>query len=530
MIRITQLKMSIEEDPSLLRQKIASILKLGKSVEFTYHIHKRNIDARKKEEIYFVYTVDVSCAQEKNVLKRRFPNVSRAPIISRKPLEKGINYLKNPPIIVGFGPAGMFSALLLAQYGFCPIVLERGESVENRSKKVNTFFKEAILDEESNIQFGEGGAGTFSDGKLTARSKDVRVQKIYDVLTHFGAPKEISYESHPHLGSDRLKGIIKNIRNEIIRLGGEIHFNSKVEQLIIENNQIKGVQTKDKTYASNLVLLALGNSARDSVQTFYKQGIAMEAKPMAIGFRIEHKQDFINQSMYHKYASHPSLQAASYRLAHQSAQGKGIYTFCMCPGGSVVAATSLKNRVVVNGMSNYARNEDNANSAILVQIDESDYGNDIFDGMNYLDRLERKAFEFGGSNYQAPCQSVQDYLNNKLTMNFKEVNPTYPIGVKFANLNELFSEDINRLLKEGIRNFNQKIKGFSDESAIITGVETRSSSFIRILRDKKSLQSINTIGLYPCGEGAGYAGGIISSAIDGFKCAEEIIQNYNYDK
>lgn len=530
MIRISQLKMHIEEDPNSLENKIREKLKLNKRTSFTYKIHRRNIDAREKDNIYFVYSVDVSCDDEEKILRKHIKDVVKSPIHSTKMLSKGVRYLKNPPIVVGFGPAGMFASLLLAQYGYCPIVLERGEDVDTRSEKVKSFFEEAILDEESNIQYGEGGAGTFSDGKLTARSKDPRVQKIYDTFVRFGAPKEIAYESFPHVGSDKLKGIIKNIRKEIIRLGGEIHFNTKMESLIIEDGNVVGVHTKDKDYYSTQVILALGNSARDTVKNLYAQGVTMESKPLAIGFRIEHKQKNIDKALYHTYANHPSLQAASYRLTNTADNGRGVYTFCMCPGGSVVAATSLKEHVVVNGMSDYARDKENANSAVLVQVNAKDYGDGIFDGMHYLDNLEKQAYQLGGSNYKAPCQRVIDYLKNEKSQSLGNVKPSYPLGVTLANLNVLFSNEMNDALKQGLLNFDKKLEGFASEDAIITGVETRSSSPIRIVRDINTLYSTSVNGVYPCGEGAGYAGGIVSSAIDGLRCAEKLISEYNYEK
>ena len=530
MLRVTQIKMDIEEDISLLEKKIREKLKLNKRISFTYKIHRRNIDAREKDHIYFVYSVDVKCSEEEKILKKHLKDVTRISNQGNKVISKGVQYLKNPPIVVGFGPAGMFASLLLAQYGYCPIVLERGEEVEARTKKVETFFKEAVLDEESNVQYGEGGAGTFSDGKLTARSKDPRVQKVYDTFVRFGAPKEIAYESFPHVGTDNLKKIVKNIRKEIIRLGGEVHFNTKMESLLMEDGKVCGVRTKEKDYYSSQVILALGNSARDTVLSLHLQGVSMEAKPLAIGFRVEHKQSFVNKALYHSYANHPSLHAASYRLTNTAQNGRGVYTFCMCPGGSVVAATSLKDHVVVNGMSDYARDKENANSAVLVQVNSNDYGDGVLDGMYYLDALERKAFELGGKNYKAPCQRVVDYLKNEKSTHLGNVHPSYPIGVTLENLNTLFSDEMNEALKEGLLAFDKKMQGFASEDAIITGIETRSSAPIRMVRDKETLNSISVLGVYPCGEGAGYAGGIVSSAIDGLKCAEKIISEFNYEK
>lgn len=524
MIRVSQIKISVlENQEQSLKQKIAQKLKITNEQLLSYHIHRRNIDARDKDMLYFVYSVDVETSQESFILNRRIKDVTATPKAFKLDLKCGMKSLKHRPIVVGFGPAGMFAALLLARYGYAPIVLERGEAVDKRSESVDAFFGQGILNEESNIQFGEGGAGTFSDGKLTARSKDPRVQFIYDTLVEFGAPKEIAYDRMPHVGSDKLKAIVKNIREAIIQLGGEIHFSCRVDALLVEQGSIYGVIANGKTWESNQVILALGNSARDSFVTFHHQGLAMENKPFAIGMRIEHKQEWVNKTQYHRFYKHPSLSAASYFLS----DGKGVYTFCMCPGGTVVAATSLKNHVVVNGMSNYARDLENANSAVLVQVDESEYGTQLFDGMRFIDTIEKQAFQLGGSNYKAPAQRVVDYLENKPSKSIKAINPSYPLGVTLCNLNELFPDTLNQKIKQGLFTFEKKMNGFISEDALLSGVETRSSCPIRIIRDKETLNSISIKGVYPCGEGAGYAGGIVSSAIDGMKCAEKIIEQFH---
>lgn len=523
MIRVTQLKLTLDDDISLLEEKIIKKLKLNKNEIFTYKIHKKNIDARKKDCIYFVYSVDVDIENENKILSKKLKDVSVVEKIKYS-VYKGENRMAKQPIVVGFGPSGMFAALLLAQNGYRPIVLERGEEMAKRKQSVETFYKHAILNEESNIQYGEGGAGTFSDGKLTARSKDIRVQKVYETFVEFGAPEEILYDSFPHVGSDKLEVIITNIRKKIIELGGEVHFSCRVDELIVENNQIKGVICGNQKYESDHVILAIGNSARDLVYTLHKQSVAMEAKPLAIGVRIEHKQEWVNKALYHDFYNHPSLSAASYRLTYQGKDKRGVYTFCMCPGGEVVCATSLKEHVVVNGMSNYARDKENANSAILVQVDNRHYGDGLFDGIKFIDELEKKAFILGGNNYQAPAQLVKDFLGNKKSTEILSVKPSYAIGVNMCDLHDLFPEDVCELLKEAILDFNKKMNGFAMDDAILSGIETRSSSPIRIIRDKETLESISYAGLYPSGEGAGYAGGIISSAIDGLKCAEKLIE------
>ena len=525
MIRINQIKIAITQEQDI-ELKIREKLKIGKHVEIAFQVHRRTVDARKKEMLYFVYSVDVKLdkKREKQILVRNDKNISKVEQKYSHYLQRGTTFLKHRPIVVGFGPAGMFAAYVLAKHGYCPIVLERGEDVDARTQSVDTFFTKGILNENSNIQFGEGGAGTFSDGKLTARSKDSRVQLIYDTLVKFGAPKEILFEAIPHIGSDRLKGVVKNIRKEIIRLGGEVRFNSKMTSLLIEDDKIIGVCCKEEKILSEHVILALGHSARDTIVQLHEQGIAMEAKDFAIGLRIEHKQKMINEALYHDFASHPSLASASYFLSNQ----KGCYTFCMCPGGSVVAATSLKEHVVVNGMSDYAQDKENANSAVLVKVDKSVYGTCLFDGMKYLDELEQKAFLLGGKTYQAPAQLVRDFIENKSSTHLGSVKPSYPLGVKLCNLRTLLPDEIVEPLVDGLLDFNTKLKGFAQADALLTAIETRTSSPIRMIRDSSTLQA-NMLGLYPCGEGAGYAGGITSSAIDGVKCAEMIIKNYVYD-
>lgn len=523
MLRIDQIKLSIDESEEALYEKILKILKIDAGAYCSHQIYRKNIDAR-HGKVLFVYSVDVEVKNEREVLKHKLNNVRKSPEIQYIEPSCGDKKLSQRPIVIGFGPAGMFCALLLAQKGYCPIVLERGASVKNRVKDVNAFIETGILNEESNIQFGEGGAGTFSDGKLTARSKDLRVHKIYQELVNFGAPSEIVYDANPHVGSDQLIKIVKNMREEILRLGGEINFDEKVTNLIIENEKIIGVKTEVAEYQAEIIIAALGNSSRDSFQQFHKQGIAMESKPFAIGLRIEHKQKDIDKALYHEAYEHPNLHVASYRLTHRH-DDCGIYTFCMCPGGEVVAATSLKNHIVVNGMSMYKRNLENANSAILVQVNEADYGDSLFDGMNFQDKLEQKAFELGGSTYAAPVQLVKDFLNNEKSTHCGEVKPSYPLGVTYTDLNELLPSRISSNLKEGLRNFAKKNEAFKQDDAILTGIETRSSSPIRILRDD-SMESVSVANLYPVGEGSGYAGGIVSSAIDGLKCAELIIEKY----
>lgn len=523
MLRIDQIKLSIDESDEALYKRLLKILRIDESAYCSHRIYRKNIDAR-HGKVMFAYSVDVEVKNEAEILRRKLNNVRKSPEIKYIEPSHGDKKLSERPIIIGFGPAGMFCALLLAQKGYCPIVFDRGAAVEKRVLDVKTFTETGVLKEESNIQFGEGGAGTFSDGKLTARSKDLRVHKIYQELVNFGAPSEILFDANPHVGSDKLIRVVKNIREEIIRLGGEIRFDEKVTNLIIENQNIVGVETETAKYPTEIVIAALGNSSRDSFKKFHQQGVAMEAKPFAIGLRIEHKQVDIDKALYHEAYEHPNLHVASYRLTHRH-DDCGIYTFCMCPGGEVVAATSLENRVVVNGMSKYKRNLENANSAVLVQVNENDYGDSLFDGMKFQDELEQKAFQLGGSSYAAPVQLVSDFLNNQASSDCGQVKPSYPLGVTYTNLNELLPLRIADNLKEGLRNFAKKNEAFKQGDAILTGIETRSSSPIRILRDEK-MESISIANFYPVGEGSGYAGGIVSSAIDGLRCAEFIIEKY----
>lgn len=521
MLRLDQIKLTLDEKESDLQEKILKKLKIAKSDLQSFSIYRKNIDAR-HHQVSYSYSLDVEVVNENVILQKKIKNVRKLVVEPRSALIPGIVELHRRPIIVGFGPAGMFCALQLARQGYKPRVFERGSQVEKRVKDVENFYQTRTLNEESNIQFGEGGAGTFSDGKLTARTKDYRVQDVYDMFVEHGAPKEIVYDAYPHIGSDILIDVVRSIRKEIIALGGSIHFDSKVEKLIIEDDVCKGIVVNTQEIYSDVVVLALGNSSRDSFYRFHKQGLLMESKPFAVGLRIEHTQKAINEALYHKYAMHESLPQASYRLTH-NVEGCGVYTFCMCPGGQVVAATSNQGHVVVNGMSNYARDKENANAAILVQVDESDYGEGVFKGIEFQEKLERLAYELAGSTYKAPAQRVSDFLEDH--SEGEMIEPSYPLGVTYTNLHRLLPESITYKLQEGIRAFQKKNKAFKNGNALLTGVETRSSCPIRICR-KETMESSTIKHVYPIGEGSGYSGGITSSAIDGLKCAEVIITKY----
>ena len=529
MIRISGLKIGINDSKEKLPTLIAKKLKINSSAIKNYRIFKESVDAR-RGTITFVYTIDATIRDETSILSKKIPNVTKTPDLNYKMPPKLDSAPTRRPVVIGFGPAGMYAALLLAQCGYNPIVLERGGSVDERARSVEKFWQNGILNPESNVQFGEGGAGTFSDGKLTTRVKDLRGRKVLEELVNAGAPEEILYRAHPHIGTDLLRNVVVNIREKIIALGGEVHFNTRVDDFIITDKQIHGVVTnKNQVIENNHVILAVGHSARDTFEKLFKHKIDIETKPFAVGMRIEHPQSFIDKAQYKQFAGHPRLGAAEYRLTHQATNGRGVYTFCMCPGGYVVPSSSEPNMVVTNGMSKHARAGANANSAILVQVQLDDYESDHpLAGINFQRKLESKAFIMGGSNYKAPAQRVADFLTNKKSAADGTVDPTYFIGIKKANLCDLFPKILYDALAEGLQAFDKKLPGFAMDDAILTAVESRSSSPVRITRQAETLLSTNLKGLYPAGEGAGYAGGIVSSAIDGLKCAEALI--YEFDK
>ena len=503
-----------------------SLLKIKESDLLSYTIFKQSIDARRRDRLDFVYTVDVAVENEAAILAKKLPNVIEAPVVAYEYPTMGEKELTKRPVIVGFGPAGMFAALVLAEMGYRPIVVERGGAVEDRVLAIENFWKEGKLNPESNVQFGEGGAGTFSDGKLTTRVKDLRGRKVLDAFVEAGGPADILYTAHPHMGTDIIRHVVKNIREKIIALGGEVRFNTRVNEFLIENGQISGVKVSGgDVIESNHVIVAIGHSARDTFYALHDKGVDMTAKPFAVGVRVEHPQTLIDKAQYKEFAGHKRLGAAEYRLTHTASNGRGVYTFCMCPGGVVVPSSSEKGRLVTNGMSYHARNEENANSAILVQVQPSDFGSDHpLAGVEFQRRLEEKAFGMGGSSYVAPAQLVGDFLNRRVSKTIGSVTPSYAIGVKLTNLHKLLPDYVADAMVEGIQAFDRKLRGFAMADAVMTGVESRSSSPVRIERHPDELHSINVTGLYPAGEGAGFAGGIVSAGIDGIKCAEAIIK------
>jgi uncharacterized protein len=537
MIRLTEIKLPIEKAPSLIHQadeiKAAVLKKLGipESDLIHFDIYKRGVDARKSHAILYVYSIDAEVKNEAKLLAkfRKDPHIKPKPDTEYQYVAKVTANIKDRPVIVGFGPAGIFAALILAQSGFKPIVLERGKAVRERTKDTWALWRKSTLNPESNVQFGEGGAGTFSDGKLYSQIKDPKHygRKVLQEFVKAGAPEEIMYVSHPHIGTFRLVGMVEEMRNNIFALGGEIRFQSRVEDIEVENGEVCGVvlQTGERIATRHLVL-AVGHSARDTFEMIHKRGIYIEAKPFSIGFRIEHPQSLIDKARYGKSYSDELLSklgAADYKLVHHASNGRSVYSFCMCPGGTVVAAASEPGRVVTNGMSQYSRNERNANAGIVVGITpEIDYPGDPLAGMQFQRQWEARAYILGGSNYQAPGQLIGDFLANKASTKFGEVMPSYTPGVHLTNLDTALPEFAITAIREAIPAFAKQIQGFDFYDGILTGVETRTSSPIRIKRDDIHLQSINTKGLYPTGEGAGYAGGILSAAVDGIKVAEAV--------
>ncbi|WP_370589695.1 NAD(P)/FAD-dependent oxidoreductase [Saccharophagus sp. K07] len=478
--------------------------------------------------LLFVYVVDVEVANEKQVLNRfaEDKNVRVAPDTNYYPVAKAPQNLPERPLGIGFGPCGLFAALTLAQMGFNPIVLERGKDVRRRTKDTWGLWRKKILTPESNVQFGEGGAGLFSDGKLYSQIKDPKFygRKVMQEFVKAGAPEEILYVSKPHIGTFRLTGVVSSMREEIRRLGGEVRFETKVDDFIIHNGRIEGVVLGNgEEIRSRYVVLALGHSSRDTFRRLHERGVYVEAKPFAIGFRIEHPQSMIDQARLGKFAGHPELGAADYKLVHHARNGRAVYSFCMCPGGTVVAATSEPNKVVTNGMSQYSRNERNANAGIVVGISpEKDYPGGPLAGIALQESLEANAFILGGKDYCAPAQLVGDFLKARLSTKFGEVIPSYKPGVLLGDLTVSLPQYVIQAIQEALPEFGKQIRGFDRPDAVLTGIETRTSSPVRITRDAETFQSLNVRGLYPAGEGAGYAGGILSAGVDGIKVAEAL--------
>jgi len=513
-------------DIKVLKDIVAKRLHIEHSRIENINIEKRSVDAKNKQDIHFKMNLLVFVSGDENeiVFSIKDKCISKEiELIYTVPKKK----LKERPIVVGCGPAGMFAALILAQAGANPILLERGLDVDSRRQSVLKFWQTGVLDTCTNVQFGEGGAGAFSDGKLKIGKKDSRKMKVLSEFVEAGAPPEIMYLSKPHIGTDRLNEIVKEIRRKVISLGGEVRFNATVTEILRKDGQVAGVgfieNGKYTELSTDNVVLAIGHSARDTFEKLLSSGIYMEQKPFAIGVRIEHPQNLINKIQYGDFAGHPALGAADYRMVVHLQNGRGVYTFCMCPGGTVVAATSEENHLVTNGMSEYKRDGRNANTALLVTIDKKDFGSDHpLAGASYQRRIEAAAFTAGGGGYKAPVQRLEDFLLKRNTTAFGDVLPTYLPGTQFASVDSYLPDYIADSLRQGISEMGLWMPGFAFPDALLTGAETRSSSPVRITRGD-SFEAIGIKGLYPCGEGAGYAGGIISAAVDGVLCAEKIL-------
>jgi uncharacterized protein len=527
MLRLTEVKLPLDHPEDEIKTAILKKLQITDEELIGYSIFKRSYDARKKGEIALVYILDVETTQETHLLKRlkKDPHVMATPDMSYRPVAIAPSNLTIRPIVIGTGPCGLFAGLMLAQMGFRPIILERGKKVRDRTADTFGFWKKkSDFNPESNAQFGEGGAGTFSDGKLYSQVKDPQHygRKVLTELVNAGASPEILYINKPHIGTFKLVGIVQSMRAKIESLGGEIRFESRVEDINIENGQVRGVTLASGEYiASNHVVLAVGHSARDTFQMLFERGVYIEAKPFSIGFRIEHPQTLIDKCRFGAQAGHKLLGAADYKLVHHCQNGRSVYSFCMCPGGLVVAAASEPGRLVTNGMSQYSRNERNANSGIVVGITPEDYPGNALAGIDFQRRLEEQAFELGGGTYEAPGQLVGDFLNHRPSTALGKVKPSYTPGVHLGDLSQSLPDYAIAAIREALPAFDKQIKGFAMDDAVLTGVETRTSSPIRIKR-KEDYQSLNTVGLYPAGEGAGYAGGILSAGIDGIKVAEAV--------
>jgi uncharacterized FAD-dependent dehydrogenase len=531
-IRITELSLPLDSDIHALRRAIVKRLRISDAELLDFKVYKRSYDARRKNSsITFVHVIDLVARDEAALLERLAgdPNVGAAPDTNYYPVGRAPTSLSERPVIVGFGPCGLFAALLLAQMGFKPIVLERGREVRRRTADTWALWRRNTLSPESNVQFGEGGAGLFSDGKLYSQIKDPQFygRKVIREFVRAGAPEEIMYVSKPHIGTFRLTGVVSRMRDEIIALGGEVRFESKVSDLLLDDERLEGVAlASGETIHSRHVVLAPGHSARDTFRMLHRRGVFIEAKPFAVGFRIEHPQSLIDKARLGKYAGHPQLGAADYKLVHHANNGRAVYSFCMCPGGTVVAATSEPFRVVTNGMSQYSRKERNANAGIVVAINpERDFPGGPLAGVELQERLEAHAYELGGGDYCAPSQLVGDFVRGVPSSQLGEVEPSYKPAVRLGDLTTSLPDYAITALREALPAFGRQLRGFDRDDAVLTGIETRTSSPVRITRDHETLQSLNMRGLYPAGEGAGYAGGILSAGVDGIRVAEAVAKS-----
>jgi hypothetical protein len=532
MLRLTEIKLPLDHPDAALKAAVLQRLGIAEGELNDFTVFRRGIDARRKSDIHFVYTVDADVRHEAALLKRLRGDrhVAVTPDMAYRFVARAPAGLAERPVVIGMGPCGLFAGLVLAQMGFRPIILERGKAVRERTQDTWGLWRKGKLNPESNVQFGEGGAGTFSDGKLYSQIKDpgYRGRKVLTEFVEAGAPPEIVWVSKPHIGTFKLVGMVERMREKIIALGGEIRFQARVEDFEIErdgdgNGQVRAVVLADgERLLTRHVLLAVGHSARDTFYKLHERGVYVEPKPFSIGLRVEHPQSLIDQARFGRFAGHPALGAADYKLVHHCGNGRSVYSFCMCPGGTVVAATSEEARVVTNGMSQYSRNERNANAALVVGITPEDYPGSPLAGIELQRRLEEAAFKAGGGTYVAPAQKVGDFIAGRPSTELGSVVPSYTPGVHLTDLSSCLPEFAITAIREALVAFGKQIKGFDMNDALLTGVETRTSSPIRITRDRQCYQSLNTRGLYPAGEGAGYAGGILSAAVDGIEVAEAV--------
>ena len=526
MIQINELRLPIDHVPFALEQAILARLKLTTEQLIRFEIFKRSVDARKNVALCLIYTIHVSVKDEPAILAQWAfdPHIRPAPDTKYHFVARAPELFEDRPVVIGLGPCGLFAALVLAQMGFKPIVLERGKQVRERTQDTWGLWRKNILNPESNVQFGEGGAGLFSDGKLYSQIKDSQFygRKVIAEFIKAGAPAEIAYVAKPHIGTFRLVGVVERMRQEIIALGGEVRFSSKVTDFVIDQGRLQGLVLENgQTMVAKRAILALGHSSRDTFAALHLAGVYLEQKPFSVGFRIEHPQSVIDQARLGPHAGNAIVGAADYKLVHHAKNGRSVYSFCMCPGGMVVAATSELNRVVTNGMSQYSRNERNANAGIVVGINPEDYPGGPLAGLEFQRQLESNAFLLGGSNYEAPGSLVGDFLKGQISTEIRTVQPSYQPGVHLADLTKCLPSYAIEAMQEALPQFDRKIKGFAMHDAVLTGVETRTSSPLRITRDL-DFQSLNVRGLYPAGEGAGYAGGILSAGVDGIKVAQAL--------
>lgn len=524
MILLRNVKTNLGDADEIAVQKAIKKLGVSGSQVKDAYVLKTSIDARKQNNIIKVSTVSVKLvSNEENIAKK---TGSDAQYKETKPftVKKGSKPLNSPIVIAGFGPAGMFAGELLAMEGYSPIVVERGYDIDSRVKEVKRFWTEGVLNSECNVQFGEGGAGTFSDGKLTTRINDPLCDYILDRFEEYGAPKDTLKKAKPHIGTDRLREVVKTLRESIIKNGGKVLFGSKITGIDVSNGKLRGVFINGEPFTTENLILAIGHSARDTFKMLLNSGVIMESKSFSVGARIEHLQSEIDKGLYGNLAGHPDLPSGEYQLSYREGN-RGVYTFCMCPGGVVVPSSSAEGQIVTNGMSEYARNGKNANSALVVSVDKDDFGDGVFAGVEFQQKLENSAFELVGKGYKACGATVGHFLNNEKGISINRVTPTYNLGLESVDFNKLFPKHITDMMQKGIRLFDTKIKGFAADDAVLTGPETRTSSPIRILRDE-NFEALGISGLYPCGEGAGYAGGIMSAGVDGVKIAMKIIEKY----